>query len=173
MNKLTTAKRVAVVAALVEGHSDPRDGTHDERFQADNPQAAGRPGRSVRRLSRHARARLAIGAFRWMKSGRSSAKAKNVDVEKKADLVGRLLDVDRHRCRLETDRLVSRRLSAVDNAHELMKDVASRLANRVQLTTDGSTWYPMRWNAPSGSTLIRHDPEALRWRRLRERGRAL
>jgi hypothetical protein len=26
-------------------------------------------------------------------------------------------------------------------AHELMKDLASRLATRVQLTTDGSTWY--------------------------------
>ena len=38
MNKLTSAKRVAVVAALVEG-KHPRDGPHDGRQQAHRPEA--------------------------------------------------------------------------------------------------------------------------------------
>ena len=52
MNRLTTAKRVAVVAALVEGNSVRATARHDRREQADNPQAAVGAGRCVRDVAR-------------------------------------------------------------------------------------------------------------------------
>ena len=142
MNKLSTKDRARVVAALVEGNSI----------------------RSTVRMTGIAKNTIAkllvdLGAvcskyqddtIRGLKSKRVQcdeiwayvgAKAKNVTPEQKATGWGdcwtwTALDAD---SKLILSFLVGDR--GPYNCYEFMKDVASRLANPVQLTTDGLTWY--------------------------------
>ncbi|MGH9408623.1 MAG: IS1 family transposase [Vicinamibacterales bacterium] len=142
MNRLPAAKRVQILSLLCEGNAM----------------------RSVSRLADVSintvtkllvDAGLVCAAFhdenvRGIKSKRVQcdeiwafvgAKAKNVTPEQKADGWGdcwtwTALDAD---SKLLVSFLVGSR--GPHNCYEFMKDVCSRLANRVQLTTDGLSWY--------------------------------
>ena len=143
MNRLTTAKRTAVVAALVEGNSV----------------------RSTARMTNVSKPTIlkllvelgdACAAYhhahvRGLTSRRVQAdeiwsychsKAKNVPADKKGILgygdvwTWTAIDAD---TKLIVSYLVGSR--GPSNCYDFMKDVASRLTSRVQLTTDGLYWY--------------------------------
>ncbi len=142
MNKLTTAKRTAVVAALVEGNSvrstarmtnvskptilklladlgDACTAYHDEHVRGVKSQ------------------RVQVDEI-WSFIG---AKAKNVKGEKLGvwgdAWTWNAIDAD---TKLIISYLVGPRTPGM--AFELMQDLAERLAGQVQLTTDGLYWYP-------------------------------
>ena len=69
------------------------------------------------------------------------AKAKNVETAKRAGRRWRHLDLDRHRRRLQADRVGLSAGGMRDTPTNSCNDVASRLTNRVQLTTDGFKAY--------------------------------
>src|SRR5437899_6973965 len=142
MNQLPSAKRVAVVSALVEGNSLRSTcrmtgvamntvlkllaelGTACAQFHDDY----------MRDI--HAK-RIQCDEI-WQFCG---AKAKNASPEKKAEGWGDVwtwtgIDAD---TKLIISYMVGPRVPPM--AYEFMKDLASRLATRVQLTTDGLTWY--------------------------------
>jgi IS1 family transposase len=143
MNKLTTAKRTAVVAALVEGNSIRATarmtnvskptilklvaelGAACERYQAE----------TIRNVRANRVQVDEIWQFVY-------AKAKNVPVEKRGQFgVGDVwtwvaIDAD-------SKLILSWRVGPRDagTAYELMQDLAGRLRHRVQLTTDGNRCY--------------------------------
>jgi IS1 family transposase len=142
MNQLTTEKRVAVIAALVEGNS--LRGT---------ARLTGVARMTVEKLLRELGAACAAhhdATVRGLKSQRIQcdeiwafvgAKAKNVTQEQKAAGWGdcwtwTAIDAD---SKLIVSYLVGQRSQAA--AYDFMADVASRLTQRVQLTTDGLPFY--------------------------------
>jgi IS1 family transposase len=144
MNKLTTAKRTAVVAALVEGNSIRSTARMTNvskptilKLLADLGEACARyHDEHVRNLKS---ARLQVDEI-WSFIG---AKAKNATDEKKAEQAWgdcwtwNAIDAD---SKLIVSYLVGPRTPSM--AFALMQDVAERLTGRVQLTTDGLYWYP-------------------------------
>src|SRR5436190_19352194 len=143
MNKLPMSKRVAVVSALVEGNSlrstCRMSGVAMNtvlKLLADLGTACARfHDEYVRDV--HAK-RIQCDEI-WQFCG---AKAKNVSPEKKAEGWGDVwtwtaIDAD---SKLIVSYLVGPRTP--QSAYELMKDLATRLHGRVQLTTDGLYWYP-------------------------------
>jgi IS1 family transposase len=143
MNKLTTAKRTAVVAALVEGNSIRATARMTNvskptilKLLADLGEAcAAYHDAHVRGLKSQ---RIQVDEI-WSYIG---AKAKNVSEEKKAESWGdcwtwSAIDAD---SKLIVSYLVGPRNPR--SAFALMMDLAARLAGQVQLTTDGLYWYP-------------------------------
>ena len=143
MNKLTNAKQVAVVAALVEGNSIRSTvrmtGVAKNtivKLLADLGEACARfHDETVRNVKAKRVQCDEIWSFVY-------AKAKNVPTDKQVEFgVGDVwtwtgLDVD---SKLIVSWLVGTRDAGA--AYAFMTDVASRLRNRVQLTTDGHTPY--------------------------------
>jgi len=143
MNKLTNAKQVAVVAALVEGNSIRSTvrmtGVAKNtivKLLADLGEACARfHDETVRNVKAKRVQCDEIWSFVY-------AKAKNVPTDKQGEFgVGDVwtwtgLDVD---SKLIVSWLVGTRDAGA--AYAFMTDVASRLRNRVQLTTDGHTPY--------------------------------
>jgi len=141
MNQLSTEKRAAVIAALVEGNS----------LRATS-RLTGVARMTVEKLLRD----LGVACMTYhdahgrnLKSQRIQcdeiwafvgAKAKNVPEEKKGEWgdcwTWTALDPD---SKLIVSYAVGTRAGSI--AYDFMKDVASRLANRVQLTTDGHLMY--------------------------------
>jgi IS1 family transposase len=143
MNKLTTAKRVAVVSALVEGASVRATARMTNvskptilKLLADLGAAcADYHDEHVRGLKTR---RVQVDEI-WSFIG---AKQKNVSEEKQAFAWGdcwtwNAIDAD---SKLIVSYLVGPRTPSM--AFELMIDLASRLIGHVQLTTDGLYWYP-------------------------------
>jgi len=143
MNKLTTAKRAAVVAALVEGNSIRATSRMTNvckpailKLLADLGEAcATYHDAHVRGLKS---ARIQVDEI-WSFIG---AKAKNVTEEKEAQSWGdcwtwNAIDAD---SKLIVSYLVGPRTPGM--AFALMNDLASRLEGQCQLTTDGLYWYP-------------------------------
>lgn len=142
MNKLTTAKRTAVVAALVEGNSiratarmtNVSKPTILKLLAEIGDVCAAYHHEHVRGLT----CRRVQADEIWSFVG---AKAKNVSNEKKAEGWGdawtwTAIDAD---TKLIVSYLVGTR--GPSNCYDFMKDVASRVTSRVQLTTDGLYWY--------------------------------
>lgn len=144
MNKLTMAKRIAVVAALVEGNSIRSTARMTDvskptilKLLADLGEAC------IAYHDEHVRnvqsARIQVDEI-WSFIG---AKARNVSDEKKAEAswgdcwTWSAIDAD-------SKLIVSYRVGPrnPNMAFALMMDLASRLAGHVQLTTDGLYWYP-------------------------------
>jgi IS1 family transposase len=143
MNKLTTAKRTAVVAALVEGNSIRATARMTNvskptilKFLADLGEAcAVYHDAHVRGLKS---ARIQVGEI-WSFVG---CKAKNVSEENAGQSWGdcwtwNAIDAD---SKLIVSYLVGPRTPSM--AFALMGDLVTRLAGQVQLTTDGLYWYP-------------------------------
>lgn len=141
MNKLSTAKRTAVVAALVEGNSVRATARITSvskptvlKLLADlGVVCAEYHDAHVRNLA----ARRVQADEIWSFVG---AKQKNVPEERRGqwgDLwTWTALDAD---TKLIVSYMVGPRTPPM--AYEFMKDAASRIAGRVQLTTDGLYWY--------------------------------
>ena len=142
MNKLTTVKRVAVVAALVEGNSvrstarmtNVSKPTILKLLAELGDACAAYHHVNVRGLKSH---RIQADEI-WSYIG---AKAKNVSEEKRGQSWGdcwtwTAIDAD---TKLIVSYMVGPRLGRV--AYAFMRDVASRIAGHVQLTTDGLFWY--------------------------------
>lgn len=143
MNKLTTAKRAAVVAALVEGNSiratarmtDVSKPTILKLLAELGPACAAYQDRVLRNLRCQRVQCDEIWQFVY-------SKAKNVPEDKKGAFgygdvwTWTAIDAD---SKLMVSWLVADR--SVASASRFMQDVASRLANRVQLTTDGLKVY--------------------------------
>ncbi len=143
MNKLSTAKRAAVVAALVEGNSinatvrmtDVSKPTILKLLAQLGPACARYQGATVRNV----RARRVQVDEIWQFV---YAKAKNVPADKQETFgygdvwTWVALDAD-------SKMILSWRVGPRDaaTAYELMMDLAGRLATRVQLTTDGHRPY--------------------------------
>lgn len=141
---MTTAKRTAVVAALVEGNSVRATARMTDvskptilKLLADLGDACtAHHNAHVRNLKTQ---RIQVDEI-WSFIG---AKAKNVSDEKKRGLAWgdcwtwNAIDAD---SKLIISYLVGPR--NVHMAYELMKDAASRVAGKVQLTTDGLYYYP-------------------------------
>ncbi len=143
MNRLTTAKRVAVVAALVEGNSIRATARMTDvskptilKLLADLGDAcANYHNTYVRGLKSK---RVQVDEI-WSFIG---AKARNVSEEKRAISWGdcwtwNAIDAD---SKLIISYLIGSRGPRM--AFALLGDVAARLGGRVQLTTDGLYWYP-------------------------------
>jgi IS1 family transposase len=143
MNKLTTAKRTAVVAALVEGVSIRATARMTNvskptilKLLADLGAAcADYHDTHVRGLKSQ---RVQVDEI-WSFIG---CKAKNVDEDNQGKSWGdcwtwNAIDAD---SKLIVSYLVGERTPSM--AFELMKDLASRLDGQMQLTTDGLYWYP-------------------------------
>lgn len=142
MNKLSTADRARIVASLVEGNSI-RATVRMTGFSKNTiTKLVVDLGAACSRYQdehiRGLRSRRVQCDEIWSFVG---AKEKNVSTEKKAEGWGdcwtwTALDAD-------SKLIVSFRLGSRDagTAHEFMTDVASRLASRVQLTTDGHKPY--------------------------------
>jgi IS1 family transposase len=144
MNKLTTAKRTAVVAALVEGNSIRSTARMTNvskptilKLLADLGEAcASYHDVHVRGLKSR---RMQVDEI-WSFIG---AKARNVSDEKAAGQswgdcwTWNAIDAD---SKMIVSYLVGPRTPGM--AFSLMNDLASRLAGQVQLTTDGLYWYP-------------------------------
>jgi IS1 family transposase len=144
MNKLTTAKRVAVISALVEGCSvratsrmtGVAKGTILTLLANVGTACAKYQDETLRNLRTQRIQADEIWSFCY-------AKDKNVtaDIREKNPAAGDVwtwtaLDAD---SKLMVSWLVGDRNSAT--AHAFMQDVASRLLNRIQLTTDNYTLY--------------------------------
>jgi IS1 family transposase len=142
MNKLTTAKRIAVVAALVEGNSiratvrmtDVSKPTILKLLADLGDACATYHDVHVRNL----KSRRVQADEIWSFVG---AKAKNTSAEKKLAGWGdawtwTAIDAD---TKLIVSYLVGTR--GPSNCYDFIKDVASRLTSRIQLTTDGLYWY--------------------------------
>lgn len=143
MNKLTMAKRVAVVAALVEGNSIRATARMTGvskptilKLLADLGAACAKYQDETIRRVRSSRVQIdEIWQFVY-------AKAKNVPVEKRGQFgVGDVwtwvaIDAD-------SKLILSWRVGPRDasTAYDLMMDLSDRLANRVQITTDGNRLY--------------------------------
>src|SRR3954447_12486789 len=142
MNRLSTAERARVVSVLVEGNS----------LRATS-RITGVARMTIEKLLRDLGAactRHHDATVRGLKTQRVQcdeiwsfvgAKAKNATPEQKAEGWGdcwtwTAIDAD---SKLLVSFLVGQR--GPHNCYEFMKDVCSRFANRVQLTTDGLTWY--------------------------------
>ena len=166
MNKLLAAKRVQILSMLCEGTS--------------MRSAARLADVSINTVSKHlVDAGLVCAAFddetvRGVKSRRVQAdeiwsfvgaKEKRATADQKAAGWGDIwtwtaIDAD---SKLLVSFLVGDR--GPHNCYEFMKDVASRLANKIQLTTDGLTWYVDAVDNAFGIDIrLRDDSEALRWR---------
>lgn len=143
MNKLTTAKRVAAVAALVEGNSvratarmtDVSKPTILKLLSELGGACATYHDEHVRGLKCQRVQADEIWSF-------IGAKAKNASDEQKADGWGDCwtwtgIDAD---TKLIVSYMVGPRTPPM--AYEFMKDLASRIGSRVQLSTDGLYWYP-------------------------------
>ena len=142
MNKLTTAKRTTVVAALVEGNSVRSTARMTNVSKPTILKLLADLGNACATYHdthvRNIRARRVQADEIWSYVG---AKAKNATDEQKAAGWGdcwtwTAIDAE---SKLIVSYLVGQR--GPYNCYEFMKDVSSRLANRVQLTTDGLTWY--------------------------------
>lgn len=143
MNKLSTAKRVAVVAALVEGNSiratarmtNVSKPTILKLLAELGPLCAAYQDEMIRNVPANRVQVDEIWQFVY-------AKAKNVPAEKRGQFgVGDVwtwvaIDAD-------SKLILSWRIGPRDagTAYELMMDLAGRLSHRVQLTTDGLTQY--------------------------------
>lgn len=144
MNKLTMAKRTAVVAALVEGNSIRATARMTDvskptilKLLADLGEAcAAYHDAQVRSLKSQ---RIQVDEI-WSFIG---AKERNVSAEKKQGQswgdcwTWSAIDAD---SKMIISYLVGPRSPRM--AFALMSDVASRIEGRVQLTTDGLYWYP-------------------------------
>lgn len=143
MNKLTHAKRVQVIAALVEGNSiratcrmtGVAKGTVLKLLVDLGSACAAYQDRTLRSLPCKRVQCDAIWSF-------CHAKEKNVPEEMKGKLgfgdvwTGTAIDAD---TKLIVSYLVGGRTA--DYAKKFIADLASRLSNRVQLTSDGNTTY--------------------------------
>jgi IS1 family transposase len=142
MNRLTTAKRVAVVAALVEGNSIRATARMTDvckpailKLLADlGPVCAEYHDRMVRNVQAQ---RVQVDEI-WQFVG---AKAKNTSEEKRAQGWGDTwtwvaMDAD---SKMIISWFIGQR--DAEAAYTLMLDLSARLANRVQLTTDGNHLY--------------------------------
>ncbi len=141
MNKLSTAKRAAVVAALVEGNSIRATARMTDvskptilKLLADIGTAyAEYHDATVRELRCQ---RLQVDEI-WSFVG---AKAKNVPEDKKGEWgdlwTWTAIDAD---TKLIVSYLVGARITP--NAWKLIWDLAARVINRPQITTDGLAWY--------------------------------
>jgi len=141
MNKLTTAKRAAVVAALVEGNSIRATSRMTDvskptilKLLADLGTACAEYHNATVRELRCQRLQCdEVWAF-------VGAKQKNVSAEKKGvwgDLwTWTAIDAD---TKLIVSYLVGKRITA--NAWKMMWDLSGRVTNRPQITTDGLPWY--------------------------------
>ena len=142
MNKLTTAKRVAVVAALCEGNSiratvrmtDVAKNTIVKLLKDMGAACSKHQDDTIRGI----RSKRVQCDEIWSFVG---SKEKNTTVEKKTAGCGdcwtwTALDAD-------TKLMISFRLGdrTLATAYDFMHDVAERLANRIQLTTDGHRVY--------------------------------
>jgi IS1 family transposase len=142
MNKLTMAKRVAVVAALVEGNSIRSTARMTDvskptilKLLADLGEAC---ATYHHEHVRNIRARRVQADEIWSFVG---AKAKNATDEQKVAGWGdcwtwTAIDAD---TKLLITYLVGERRPYY--AYEFMKDLRSRVTGRIQLTTDGLQWY--------------------------------
>jgi IS1 family transposase len=143
MNQLSTAKRAAVVAALVEGNgiratsrmTDVSKPTILKLLSDLGDVCAEYHDVVVRNVPSQ---RIQADEV-WSYVG---AKEKNASIEKKAEGWGDLwtwtaIDAD---TKLMVSYCVGPRLPRM--AFELMEDLASRVSGRVQITTDGLYWYP-------------------------------
>jgi IS1 family transposase len=142
MNKLTTAKRTAVVAALVEGNSVRSAARMTNVSKPTILKLLAELGDACATYHdthvRNLKCRRVQADEIWSYVG---AKAKNVSEEKKADGWGdawtwTALDAD---TKLIVSYLVGPR--TVNSCYEFMKDTASRIVGRVQVSTDGLFWY--------------------------------
>jgi IS1 family transposase len=142
MNKLTTAKRAAVVAALVEGNSVRATARMTNVSKPTILKLLAELGDACAEYHdthvRGLKSRRVQADEIWSFVG---AKAKNVSDEKKAEGWGdawtwTAIDAD---SKLIVSYLVGTR--GPSNCYDFMKDVASRLTSRVQLSTDGLYWY--------------------------------
>jgi IS1 family transposase len=143
MNKLTTSKRVAVITALVEGNSVRATARMTNvskptilKLLADIGPACERfMDGAIRNVRAHRVQVDEIWQFVY-------AKAKNVPEEKQSTFgygdVWTWVAID-----ADTKLILSYRVGPRDagTAYDLMQDLASRITNRVQLTTDGFRVY--------------------------------
>jgi IS1 family transposase len=163
MNQLSTDKRIAVVTALVEGNS--LRGT---------ARITGVARMTIEKLLRDLGAACAAyhdANVRGLKSQRIQcdeiwafvgAKQKNVPQEKRGQWgdmwTWTAIDAD---TKLIVSYTVAKRTPSV--AYDFMQDVASRLTNRVQLTTDGYKPYLNAVESPSSMPLARRSTTR-RWK---------
>lgn len=142
MNKLTTAKRTAVVAALVEGNSIRSTARMTNVSKPTILKLLADLGEACAEYHdthvRNVVARRVQCDEIWSYVG---AKQKNVTEETAAQAWGDCWTWTAicSESKLILSYLVGDR--GPYNCYEFMKDVAARLATRVQLTTDGLTWY--------------------------------
>lgn len=144
MNKLTTARRAAVVAALVEGNSiratarmtNVSKPTILKLLAEIGPVCARYMDTTIRNI--HARRVQVDEIWQFV-----YAKVKNVPVEKRDTFgygdVWTWVAID-----ADTKLILSYRIGPRDSqtAYDLMHDLADRITHRVQLTTDGFKRYP-------------------------------
>lgn len=158
MNRLTDARRAAVIRALVEGNSVRSTARLTGTAKATVLKLLVEVGEFCSIYQDHALRNLKCQRIEadelW---AYCNAKQKNATKPGQGDLwTYTALDAD---SKLMVSWLVGSRNS--ENTHAFMVDVAARLGNRVQLTTDGLSWYvaaverAFGWNGVDFAQLIK------------------
>lgn len=158
MNKLTDSRRAAIIRALVEGNSVRATARLTDSAKATVLKLLVEVGEFCSIYQDHALRHLNSKRIEadeiWAYVG---AKQKNATSERQGDLwTYTAIDAD---SKLMISWLVGSRNSA--NTQAFMSDVAERLAGRVQLTTDGLSWYvsavenAFGWNGTDYAQIIK------------------
>ncbi len=143
MNRLPLAKRAQILSLLCEGSSmrsvsrlvDVSINTVTRELVLAGQACADFHDRTVRNVQSRRVQADEIWSFVEMKEKHAKQKAK------RGLKRWRHVDMDGNRCRQQIDHFVVHRLARCGCGLEFMHDLANRLANRVQLTTDGHRAY--------------------------------